>query len=484
MELLKLINDYLWAPLVVFVLGFGLYLSIRTRFVQIRLLGDMLRLTLPRKTGNDGLSSFQALALTLSSRVGVGSIAGVATAIAAGGPGSLFWMAVMALLGAAAAFIESTLAQIYKSRVNGQYAGGIPYYIERGLGLRWLACLAAVVAIALYAGFAPGVQSNNISLSLEGSFGISPWTSGVAISSVLAFIIFGNRAKLVRFVEYVVPFMAFGYFLAMLAVVVYHVDHVVPAIKLVFSSAFGMHAVYGAIVGSAVSWGVRRALFATVAGVGEGTYGAAAADVTHPVKQGLVQCFSVYLTILVCLATGVMVVISGAYNVSAPESGFLTQNLPGVTAGPAYAQAALDSVFAGFGGPFVAVSIGLFAFTTLVAFYYIAEINLAYLFNGYQRSATFVLKVVLCGTTLYGAVEKAELIWAIGDVGYASLAWVNMICLALLVKPAQAALQDYDMQRRAGLDPLFDPDALGIEHTACWPKPDTRIAGRSEAKVA
>ncbi|WP_417903672.1 alanine/glycine:cation symporter family protein [Burkholderia cenocepacia] len=469
MEILTRLNELLWSPLVVFVLGFGLYLTIKTGCLQVRGLPDMLRLITQRQPGEAGISSFQALALTLSSRVGVGSIAGVATAIAAGGPGALFWMATMALLGGATAYVESTLAQIYKSKINGVYSGGIPWYIERGLGLKSLACVAAFAALCLYALFAPGIQSNNIGLAFQSAFKISPIYTGSVLVGLLAFIIFGRRTRLIHFVEYMVPFMAGAYILMAVGIVVANFDKLPGAVHLILSSAFGVNAVYGGIVGSAITWGVRRALFANVAGVGEGTFGSAAADVSHPVKQGLVQCFSIYIdTLFVCMATGIMIIITGQYNVLGDAAMPLTVNLPGIEAGPAFAQAAVNSVFHGFGAPFVATSIASFAFTTLIAFYYIAETNLTYLLGGQKKWALFALRVTVCMTVLHGAIESSAVIWAIGDFGYASLAWINMICLVLLSKPALLSLKDYYQQKREGRDPTFDPKKLGIRNAVCW----------------
>ncbi|WP_219419850.1 alanine/glycine:cation symporter family protein, partial [Pseudonocardia nigra] len=286
MEHLATINEWLWNPLIVLSLGFGLYLTVRTRLLQVRRLPDMLRLLRGGEKSTAGISSFQALSLTLSSRVGVGNIAGVATAIAAGGPGALFWMGVMAFLGGATAFVESTLAQIYKDEVDGQYRGGIPYYIEKGLQLRWLAVVAALAALSLYAVLAPGVQSNNIAVSFDTALGIEPWITGLVIVGILGYIIFGGRDRIVNFANKVVPFMAGAYILAALVVLGANITAIPEVIRLVLASAVGADSVFGGIVGAAVAWGVRRAMFSNVAGVGEGTYGSAAAEVTHPAKQG------------------------------------------------------------------------------------------------------------------------------------------------------------------------------------------------------
>ncbi|EPB7045417.1 TPA: alanine/glycine:cation symporter family protein [Pseudomonas aeruginosa] len=468
MEFLVTLNEWIWNPLIVMILGFGLFLTVITKCLQIRRLPDMLRLLMTDGSGESGISSFQAFTLTLSSRVGVGTVAGVATAVAAGGPGALFWMCVMAFLGGATAFIESTLAQVYKTRIDGRFRGGIPYYIEKGLNMKGLAIVAALMAITLYAVLAPGIQSNNIASSFKSAFDFEPLYTAITVSAVLAFIIFGNPQRLIKYVERVVPLVATTYVLVAIAILVMNADAVPGAFRLIFESAIGQDSVFGGIVGSAIAWGVRRALFCNVAGVGEGTYGSAAAEVSHPAKQGLVQCFSIYVdTIIVCMATGLMIVVTGCYNVFDKAGGVIVKNLD-VEAGPAFTQAAIDSTFPGFGGAFVAIAIAFFAFSTLVAFYYICESNLFYLQKGRGKVSVFVLRVVMVTMVFFGAVKSAKFIWALGDVGYASLAWLNMICLLFLAKQALVCLRDYDRQRKLGIDPVFNPVALGIKNADYW----------------
>ncbi|MFC7404074.1 alanine/glycine:cation symporter family protein [Georgenia alba] len=470
MELLTTINDLIWNPMAVLALAVGLLFTVLTKVIQIRRLPEALRL-LRGKSSASGLSSFQALSLALSSRVGVGNIAGVATAIAAGGPGALFWMAVCATLGAASAFAESTLAQIFKRRVDGEDRGGIPYYIEHGLRQRWLACVVAGMVLVGYGFVFPGVQSNNIASALEGATGAPTWVTGLAVVALMALVIFGGTRRIAHFAQTVVPFMAVGYVLLAVVILLLNADRIPAMVALVLSSAFGTHATFGGILGAAVSWGVRRAVFSNVAGVGEGTYAAAAADVSHPVKQGLVQSFSIYIdTLFVCMATGLMILVTDAYNVLPEGAGTpLVEHLPGTEAGPAFTQAAVNSTVPGAGGVFVAVALTFFAFTTLVAFYYIAKTNLVYLTG---RAATPALDVVLglgmLGITYYGAVESADLVWAIGDIGYGAIGWVNMICLLFLVRPVARALADYEAQRRDGLDPVFDPRRAGITGADHW----------------
>ncbi|MFW5418423.1 alanine:cation symporter family protein [Nocardiopsis sp. CNT-189] len=485
MEILVTINDWLWNPLVVLALGLGLVLTVLTRGVQFRLLPEAVRQIRAGKTGGrdaeEGVSSFQALMLTLSSRVGVGNIAGVATAIAAGGPGALVWMCVMALVGGALAFVESTLAQIYKRKVDGRFRGGIPYYIERGLGLKPLAAAAALTALTLYGVLAPGIQANNITAAVRTATGTDPWITGAVLTAAFGYVVFGGRKRIVAVADTLVPVMAAGYLLAAVAVLAANAPALPGAAMLVLGSAFGTDAAFGGIVGAAVAWGVRRALFSNVAGVGEGTYGAAAADVSHPVKQGLVQAFSIYIdTLLVCTATGLMIVVTGSYNVRTEDGRTLAEHLPGTEAGPAFTQEAVSSVLPGAGPVFVAAAITLFAFTTLVAFFYIADTSLAYLSP--RPAARTALRVAMTAVTMYASVQSADLIWAVGDVGYASLAWVNMVCLIFLARPALAALRDYDAQRRRGLDPVFDPEAAGVAGADYWSGEDApahRAARRS-----
>lgn len=480
MDFLVSLTDWLWTPLVVLALGLGLVLTILTRGIQVRGLPDTIRQLRTNEKSTAGVSSFQALMLTLASRVGVGNIAGVATAITVGGPGALFWMGVTGFLGAASAFVESTLAQIYKSKSDGKFFGGIPYYIEKGLRKKWLAVIAAVAALMLYGVLAPGVQSNAISAGFSQALNLSPWITGVVVAGVFAFVIFGGRERIVGMANLVVPVMAVGYILAAVVVLAVNAPAIPGMLKLIFASAFGADSMFGGIVGAAIAWGVRRAVFSNVAGVGEGTYGSAAAEVSHPAKQGLVQSFSIYIdTLFVCMATGLMILVTGMYNVETEDGRTLVTNLPGVEAGTNNTQHALDTVFSGIGSPFVAVAVALFAFTTVAAFYFIADTSLTYLTRGRPNPTLgYLLRFAMVGMVFYGCVESADVIWAIGDVGYASLAWVNMVCVIFLVKPALTALRDYDAQRRLGLDPTFDPVKLGIRNADFWV--DAKTADREQ----
>ena len=472
--------DWAWQPVIWVALPLGLYLSIRTRFVQLRRFRDMLRQLVRAEQSDEGLTPFQALALTVGNRVGVGNIAGVATAIFAGGPGALFWMGLMAFLGAATAFTESVLAQIYKSDTGGELRGGVPYYLEKAFQKRWLGVLAATVALVLYTLLAPGIQANSIAVSVEYAFGVDTWITGVVVTALLGYIIWGGRKRIIQFVNIAVPIMAVGYLLGTIAVLVVNYQHIPGAIVVIFASAFGADSMFGGIIGAAVAWGVRRALFSNVAGVGEGTYAAGAAEVSHPAKQGLVQAFTIYIdTLTICMATGLMIVVSDSYNVVSGGREYVT-HLPGVEAGPNFTQAAMDTVATGLGGPFVAISLALFALTTIVAFYFIADTNLVYLCRGVNRLYIRILEVAMLVVVMVSCVTSAAAVWAIGDIGYATLGIINFLALVILSPIALRTLRDYDEQDKAGLDPQFDPAKLGIKHADYW---ETYVAQRRSGPV-
>lgn len=382
-------------------------------------------------------------------------------------------MVLCAVLGSASAYAESTLAQVFKTRHEGEHRGGMPWYVEKGLKLRWLAVVLATMTLLGYGFVFPGVQSNNIASSVDNAFSIPTWVTAVVVTALLALVILGGTQRIVRVAEWTVPFMALAYIIGAVVILVLNVDQILPAIRLVLGSALGVDQVFGGIVGAAVAWGVRRAVFSNVAGVGEGTYGSASASVSHPSKQGIVQAFSIFIdTVVVCNATGIMIIVTGMYNVSDGSGGFLFEGAPGLQAGPANTQAAIDTVWPGGGPGFVAVALFFFAFTTLIAFYYIATTNLVYLRGGRSLGAwSWVLKVGMLTITFYGAVESADVIWAIGDIGYGSIGWVNMICILLLCKVVHKVTQDYERQKKAGIDPVFDPRPLGIEGAEFWVDP-------------
>ncbi len=466
------LNGILWSPVMIYgMIIVGLLFSVLTRFLQVRHIKDMVTQMFKGKSSEAGVSSFQALSIALSGRVGTGNIAGTATAIAFGGPGAVFWMWTIAFIGAATSFIESTLAQIYKEKQDGQYRGGPAYYIEKGIGWKWYGILFAFSAILAMAFLMPGIQSNSIAVGLDNAFGMNKWVTAIILIVLIGAIIFGGVKRIATVAQYVVPFMALGYIIMAFIIMLMNITELPAVFALIFKSAFGAEQAFGGIIGLAISWGVKRGIYSNEAGQGTGPHAAAAAEVSHPAKQGLVQAASIYIdTLLVCSATAFMILFTGMYNVQADDGAFIVNNLgETVEAGPAYTQAAVETALPGFGAGFTAIALFFFAFTTIMAYYYMAETNIAYLLRGRDnRTAMLILKIVLLGSMTYGTVNEAKLAWAFGDIGLGLMVWLNVIAILILAKPALATLKDYESQRKAGLDPVFNPVKLGIKNADYW----------------
>ena len=486
-NLVDTVYGIVWSPaLIGLALGAGLFFSVQTRFVQVRLFREMIRLIFASKSSDRGISSFQALAVSLSGRVGTGNIAGVAAAIGFGGPGAVFWMWIVAFLGASTAYVESALGQIYKEVDEGQYRGGPAYYIEKAMGQKWYAWVFALATILATGVLLPGVQANSISNAVEiavgggdiietalGPLSTTKIVTAVSVVVVFGFIIFGGVKRIAKFTQVVVPFMALAYIIMASVVVAMNYTQLPGIIALIVGDAFTPMAGLGAAIG----WGVKRGVYSNEAGQGTGPHAAAASEVEHPAQQGLVQAFSVYIdTLFVCSATAFMILITGAYNVR-PEGAteFVVQNL-GANVDPnsaAFTQSALESVMPGFGAPFVAVALFFFAFTTVLAYYYIAETNVAYIHRKLKIPGVMtILKIVMMVSVFYGAVLKADVAWTLGDIGVGLMAWLNIVGILIIffmAKPAIKALKDYEAQRKAGVTKFtFDPEKLGIKNADFW----------------
>ncbi len=470
-KIIEAINGVIWSDaLIILCLGLGVYFSVVTRFLQVRYLKDMVRLLFGGSSSAKGVSSFQAFAIALSGRIGTGNIAGVATAIAMGGPGAIFWMWVIAFLGSASAFIEATLGQIYKEVKDGQYRGGPAFYIEKGLGIKWYAVVFAVVTVLSTAVFLPGVQSNSIALSVQNAFDIPVMYTGIGLVLLLGLIIMGGVKRIGKVAEVVVPFMAGAYILMAVIIIALNFREVPSVLGLIIRSAFNLEPAFGGIIGMAIAWGVKRGIYSNEAGQGTAPHAAAAAEVTHPAKQGLVQAFSVYIdTLFVCTATAFMIIFTGQYNVKAPDGDFIVEYIPGAEIGAEYTQYAVAHHFPTLGAGFVAMALLFFAFTTIMAYYYMAETNLSYLDkHGRNKWAIWGLRLLILGATFYGTIKTAEIAWTLGDIGVGAMAWLNLIAIFLLRKPAIKAFNDYRMQRNAGKDPVFNAKELGIKNADHW----------------
>lgn len=467
------INDVLWStPMLVLCIVAGIVFTIILRGVQVRKIPAQLKLLFNGQASEKGMSSFQAFCLAIAGRVGVGNIAGVATAIAAGGPGALFWMWIMALLGASTSFIECTMAQLYKGEIDGQYRGGIAYYLAHGLKIKFLGYFYAVVmVVAELALF--GIQSHEISSSASNGFHIPPIAVGIALVLLLGIIIFGGAKRIAAVANVVVPFMAIAYCIIAIIILLVNIKNIPDTFAMIFESAFGVGPIAGGMMGTAVMWGVRRGVYSNEAGMATATQSAAAAEVSHPVKQGLVQCFSVYVdTLFVCTATGLMLISTGSYNVIAPNGGYLVHNLD-IEAGTMWTQAAVNTLLP-VGAQFVAVSLFFFAFTTIINMSYNCETAFSFFFEGKSaipKSATYVIRALILITVFIGTVIPGSSVWALGDLGCGMLVWGNIICLFFLAPKAAKLLRDFENQQKQGADPVFNPkDFPELGNLPLWEK--------------
>lgn len=462
--ILTKINDFMYTyPLLLMLVGTGIYFTVRTRFVQVRLLREALRVLGEKADVKDGkkqVSSFQALMISTASRVGTGNIAGIATAIAAGGPGAVFWMWLMAIIGGASAFVESTLAQVYKEKSGRDFRGGPSYYMEKALHKRWLGVIFAVLLIICFAYGFNGLQSYNISSALEYYIPgyadtVYPVIAGLIIAAATAFVIFGGVHRIGFISSVVVPIMAGGYLLLGLFTIVTHIQILPEVFASIFRSAFDVQAMMGGFAGSAVVIGIKRGLFSNEAGMGSAPNAAASASVSHPIKQGMVQVLSVFIdTILICSATAMILLVSGVEGVSGKLDG-----IP-------YVQAAISANVGEWGIHFITFSIFTFAFSSLIGNYYYAESNILFIKD--NKYLLQIFRVTCLLAVFFGAQADFSLAWNIADITMGLMASVNIVAILLLGKIAVKVLKDYERQRKMGINPVFRAKELQIEDAPCW----------------
>lgn len=456
------INDILWSyVLIAMLLGCAVWFTLRTRFVQFRMMGVMVRL-LGDSAGNTPkgekhISSFQAFAVSLASRVGTGNLAGVATAIAVGGPGAVFWMWIIALLGASSAFVESTLAQLYKSKGPDSFIGGPAYYMQKGLGLRWMGVFFAML-ISITFGFAfNSVQSNTICAAWEGAFGFDHSWVGVVITIFTLLVIFGGIQRIAKVSSVIVPVMALGYIALALGIVLFNIRQLPGVLELIIGNAFGWEQVLGGSVGAALMQGIKRGLFSNEAGMGSAPNVAATAHVSHPVKQGLIQTLGVFTdTLIICTCTAFIILFSGA-------------PLDGSVNGVQLTQQALTNEIGEIGGIFVAVAIFLFAFSSIIGNYYYGEANIRFITQ--KKSVLFIYRLLVGGMVLFGAQASLELAWSLADITMGLMTICNLIAISLLGREAFLLLNDYVAQKRKGIQsPVFNKESIPElkDKAECW----------------
>jgi len=476
LELSAATDNFFWSQIMIYgCLAAGIYFSVLMKFPQVRLIKDMVGQLLGGKATDTGTSSFQSFAMALGGRVGTGNITGVASAIFAGGPGAVFWMWAIAFLGAGSAYVESALSQVWKEEVHGEYRGGPAYYIEKGLKSRPLGIAFAVLTIFGCGVALPGIQTNSFAVAGSAAFGLSPIIVGLVYTGLTAFIIFGGGKRIAKTAEMIVPFMAIGYIILALVILFVNFNKIGEVFGLIFSSAFNMNAVYGAVFGQAISWGVKRGIFSNEAGQGTGAQASGAAEVSHPAKQGLVQAFSVYVdTLFVCTATAVMILATNSFNVADPNNagGFISEFVPGVEKGN-FTQTAVNTVVPGFGGGFVAIALFFFTFSTILAYAFYTDSSVAYIFkknasgNGYKYGI-LLSRLAIVATCFIGAVGSVDVVWNFGSAAVGAMAWFNIIVIIILTKPGIATLKDYEEQKKMGLDPVFVPERIGINNAELW----------------
>lgn len=448
-----IMSTYLLIPVLLFV---GIFYTLKTRFIQFRKIGEMLRLLTEGSSGTSGITSFQAFTISLGSRVGTGNLAGVALAIVAGGPGAVFWMWVIALLGSASAFAESTLAQVYKVKdTGGLFKGGPAYYMQYALKSRTLGIWFAILITLCYGLVFNSVQSDTISAAFSSSFSVDPLIMGGILVVLTALIIFGGVKRIAKFTNAVVPVMAISYILVVFYIIATNITLVPNVFRLIFESAFGIREVAAGALGAAVVQGIKRGLFSNEAGMGSAPNAAAAADVTHPVKQGFIQALGVFTdTLVICTSTALLLLISGQYK---------EQGMDGIQ----LTQSSMEFMVGSWGNIFIAVCIFLFAFSSIIGNYYYGESNIKFISE--KRIYLTLYRLTVLVMVVFGALATSKIVWGLADIFMIAMAMLNLYAIIRLSPILTRVLNDYTRQKKEGKNPQFKARSVGVENEAqCW----------------
>lgn len=450
-------NDFLWSKvLIIMLIACGIYFTFKTKFIQIRMLKEMVRVLMEGRTGSkDTVSPFQAFCIGMAARVGTGNITGIAIAIALGGPGAVFWMWLISIISSASSFIESTLAQVYKVKDKNGFRGGPSYYMEKGLNKRWMGVLFSILITLSFGLVFNSVQSNTVTIAFENSFGTNRLILGIIMTLGFAAIIFGGVTRIAKMAEYKVMFLAILYIGAALFVIVTNITKMPEVLSLIVKNAFGFQQIAGGSIGAALMNGVKRGLFSNEAGMGSAPNVAATATTSHPVKQGLIQAFGVLTdTLIICTSTAFIILLSDAYK------------KPGLD-GIALTQAALSEHIGSWASGCLAIFVFLFGFGALIGNYYYGETNIRFLNT--SKAWLMVYRMSVLAMIIFGSVAKVQLVWDLADLFMGFMVIINLIAITLLSKIAFAALRDYIKQKKAGKDPVFYKDTIqGLENIEGW----------------
>ena len=461
LNLIDGLNTFLWSYiLIAMLITLGLYFTVRTKFVQFRYFKEMFRLLgdgASKDNKEEGeVSSFQAFCISTASRVGTGNIAGIAIAIVTGGPGAIFWMWLIALVGSASSFVESTLAQIYKVKDGKSFRGGPAYFIEQGLKKKWMGVTFAILITVSFGFVFNAVQANTVSQAFNTAFGVDKLTMGIILAVLTALVIFGGVDRIAKVSEVIVPIFAGLYILVALFVIATNITELPGIFKLIFESAFGLREITMGTMGGMMLTGIKRGLFSNEAGMGSAPNAAAAADVSHPVKQGLIQTLGVFTdTLVICSATAFIIILYPTY---------MQTGLTGIE----LTQAALSSHIGPIGNIFIAVCIFLFAFSSIVGNYFYGQSNMEFI--NLSKTGLNIFRALVVAMVLLGSLTKVQVVWNLADVSMGLMAIINLVAIALLGKYAFMALDDYTAQKKSGIkDPVFEAKKFkGLEKVQCW----------------
>ena len=473
-----MLNGPIWGVgMLILIVGSGLYFTVRLGFFQFVHFGDMWKRILDKGDSESGISTFASFCTTMAMRVGTGNVAGVAVAIYAGGPGAIFWMILAGMTNSAVCFVECVLSSLYKTKIDGEYRGGGPYCAERGLGWKPYGIFLAFVSFIGIGCFMPAAATNTIADGFQKSLGIPMIATAVVIAAIMAVVVIGGVKRIGTVASFIVPPMVIIYLLAAVVVLIVNITEVPNMISLVVQSAFGPKSLIGGGIGIAIQQGVKRGTFSSASGMGESMPPAAAAETSHPVKQGMANAAGVWLdTVIVCTASGLMILLTDAYNT---EFGYASQRfaeqLAGEEGGVLYVQMAASTVMGSIAPTFIAIMLALFSFTCLISYYYEAETAMIYVFEGegkegIRKTATWILRIAMISLICYYGVAASDLAWGLADLALGSITWINMVVVLALSPKAFALYKDYREQMKAGKDPYYNPDKLswkGVD-TAMW----------------